>query len=178
MPEVRYKPAKFREALLYLAAKTGEDPRCGDKKLNKLLYFADATAYRKRGTPITGATYKHLPHGPIATPFIPARRQLKEEERARERKVPYHTKTQTRTEALKPPNTALFDDEELRILDEIVEKYWDYDGRKIEKSAHDDPGWALTREREIIPYRALLIAKKASPRAIAIGHELAERLGW
>jgi uncharacterized phage-associated protein len=178
MPEVRYKPAKFREMLLYLANKTGDDPRCGDKKLNKLLYFADVTAFRRRGAPIAGATYKHLKHGPIAKPFLKARGQLKAEERVRERKRPYHDKTQTCTEALGEPDTSMFDADELAILDEIVAKYWDYNGAEIEEAAHNEPGWALTRENEEIPYRAALIAKKASPRAVAVGHEIADRLGW
>lgn len=178
MPEVRYKPAKFREMLLYLAAKTGDDPRCGDKKLNKLLYFADVAAFRRRGEPIAGATYRHLEHGPIATPFKPARRQLKQEGRARERKRPYHDKTQTCTEALDAADMSIFDSEELAILDEVVAKYWDHDGKKIEKAAHREPGWALTKEREIIPYRATLISKKASPRAVKIGRELADCLNW
>jgi uncharacterized phage-associated protein len=179
MPDVKYRPNKFEETLLYLAAKTGDDQRCGDKKLNKLLYFADVTAYRRRGQPITGAPYRHLSHGPIATPFVPARRKLKAEGKVTERKRPYFNRVQTCTEVIgEPPTTALLDSDELAILDEIVEKYWDYDGTEIEKAAHEDPGWALTREKELIPYRTTLIGKKASPGAVAIGRDLASRLGW
>jgi len=178
MAEVKYKPNKFRETLLYLAARTGDDERCGDKKLNKLLYFADVTAYRRRGKPITGAPYKHLSHGPIATPFLPARRQLKAEGKVKERKRPYFTRTQTCTEAVEKADTSIFDADELAILDEVIAKYWDYDGDKIEKAAHEDPGWALTREEEVIPYRATLIGKRASPAAVSFGQELAGRLGW
>jgi uncharacterized phage-associated protein len=179
MTDVRYQPTKFREALLYLAAKTGADERCGDKKLNKLLYFADVTAFRRSGQAITGAQYRHLSHGPIATPFIPVRRKLKAEGKVKERKRPYFNHVQTCTEVVgEVPAATHLTPDEVAILDEVVSKYWAYDGNEIENAAHEDPGWALTREQELIPYRTMLIGKKASPAAVTIGRDLAGRFGW
>ncbi|MEP6936295.1 MAG: type II toxin-antitoxin system antitoxin SocA domain-containing protein [Nitrospirota bacterium] len=47
-----------------IAHKGKTDPRLGSVKLNKLLYYADFTAYRNLEKAITGAEYQHLPEGP------------------------------------------------------------------------------------------------------------------
>jgi uncharacterized phage-associated protein len=178
MAEPRYNGAKFREMLVYLAACSREDPRCGDKKLNKLLYFADMTAYRRRGIPIAGATYQHQPHGPIATPLIPARRQLVREKRVKVDARNYFTRSQTCTEAITPADTTLFEADEIAIMDEVIAKYWAFDAKAMEDEAHKEPAWRMTDDGEAISYRSALIGRKASPKAIARGHELASRLGW
>lgn len=178
MTEPSYNGRKFREMLVYIAGKSQDDPRCGDLKLNKLLYFADMTAYRRRGTPITGAKYQHQPHGPIAAPLIPARRQLESEKRVKAKKRRYFTKAQTCTEVLSSVDASLFEPDELAIMDEVIAKYWDWDAKAMENEAHREPGWRLTDDGETIPYRSALIGRTASPGAIALGHELATRLGW
>jgi uncharacterized phage-associated protein len=178
MAEPRYNPDKFKELVVYVASKTGDDPRCGDMKLNKLLYFMDVTAFRRTGQAITGAAYKHQPRGPIAVPLLPARRDLERRGRVAVHPRDYQGFEQTATEAKDDPQTDLFDPAELSLIDEVIEKFWDYDGTAMERIAHDEPGWKMTKEDERIPYRAALIAKSASPRAIQRGHELASRLGW
>lgn len=178
MAEPRYNPDKFKELVVYIASKTGDDPKCGDMKLNKLLYFMDVTAFRRTGKPITGAPYQHQKMGPIAEPLLPARRELEHERRVVVRSRDYKGKTQTATEAKSNPRTTLFEADELSIVDEIIEKFSDFDGKAMERIAHDEPGWKMTKDGERISYRTSLIAKSASPRAIQRGHELASRLGW
>jgi uncharacterized phage-associated protein len=178
MTEPSYNGRKFREMVVYLAARSKDDPRCGDKKLNKLLYFADMTAYRRRGAPIAGAEYQHQPHGPIAKPLIPARRQLEGENRVKVGPRQYFTRAQTCTEAIKPADTSVFDPDEIAILDEVVTKYWDFDAKAMEDEAHKEPAWRMTKDGEPISYRSALIGRKASPKAIVRGHELAAHLGW
>lgn len=58
-----YSEEKLRELILYIAQKSKTDPRCGAVKLNKLLYYADFSAYRLLGRAITGAEYQHLKKG-------------------------------------------------------------------------------------------------------------------
>lgn len=178
MAEPQYDPDKFKELVVYVASKTDGDPKCGDLKLNKLLYFMDVTAFRRTGKPITGAAYKHQPRGPIAVPLLPARKELVQQNRVAVYTRNYEGFDQTATEARDDPRTALFEPNELSLIDEVIEKFRDFDGTAMERIAHDEPGWKLTEENERIPYRAALIAKSASPRAIQRGYELASHLGW
>ena len=45
---------KMKELILYLAARSEDDPRFSSTKLNKLLFYCDFTAYRQLGRSITG----------------------------------------------------------------------------------------------------------------------------
>lgn len=177
MTEPRYRPKKFDELLVYIAEKSKDDPKLGDKKLNKLLYFADMTAYRRTGKPITGAAYQHEEHGPIARPLKKARRSLKGK-RLAVKKREYHGYPQTVTVALDDPDPSVFTEEELAIVDEILDAYKDMDGKEMEDIAHQEPGWQMTVDGEAMPYRYALIAREASPRAVKRGKELAKHLGW
>lgn len=55
---------KFSELLLYVSRLAESDPRCGATKLNKILFYADFSAYRALGRSISGQTYRKLQHGP------------------------------------------------------------------------------------------------------------------
>lgn len=76
-PQNVYSEEKLRELILYIAYKSKADPRCGAVKLNKLLYYADFTAYRLLGRSITGAEYQHLQEGPAPRRGLPAQEKLK-----------------------------------------------------------------------------------------------------
>jgi uncharacterized phage-associated protein len=178
MAEPRYQPRKFKELLVYVAAKSRDDPKLGDMKLNKLLYFADVTAFRQRGKPITGARYTHHVHGPLARPLVPARKELVRNDRLKVETRKYYGRDQTYTEAIDQPDPDLFDEGELAIVDEIIEKFKDFDGTDMEDVTHQEPGWQMTSDGEVIPYRATLVARTASPRAVQRGKELAKRFGW
>jgi hypothetical protein len=178
MAEPKYKGTKFKELLVCIAEKTKDDARCGDVKLNKLLYFIDVTAYRRHGDAVSGARYQHQPHGPTARAFVPARRELIEQERLRLEHRGYFTREQTCTEAVADFDHGAFSDGEMAIIDEVVTKYWDYDTAEIEQLAHREPGWQMTSDGEDIPYYMALLTKQASPRAVERGQELAKQFGW
>ena len=178
MAEPRYRGDKFKELLVYVASKTADDPKLGDMKLNKLLYFADVTAYRRRGEPITGAKYHHQAHGPLAKPLLLARDELVRKDRLKIAYRDYHGHRQRVTEATDEVRIGLFDPDEIAIVDEVIERFRSFDGTEMEQIAHQEPGWQMTTDGEVIPYRAALLARTASPRAIERGKELAERFGW
>ena len=67
---------KFKQLILYLAERSGDDPGFAATKLNKLMYFCDFEAYRQLGRSITGARYQKLPWGPAAVEFLPLQDEL------------------------------------------------------------------------------------------------------
>ena len=56
---------KVIEAVIYMAEQSKADSYFGERKVYKLLYYADCEAYRQHGSPITGTRYVHYPHGPF-----------------------------------------------------------------------------------------------------------------
>lgn len=73
---VQYDKARFRELVVYVAERAGDDTRFGDTKFNKVLFHVDFRAYNRLGRAVTGATYQRLDFGPAARRLKPVRREL------------------------------------------------------------------------------------------------------
>ncbi|MGH2939322.1 MAG: Panacea domain-containing protein [Solirubrobacterales bacterium] len=178
MSEPTYNHDKFAEMLLYVVSQVEHDNTNGDTKLNKLLYYADVTAYRKTGRAISGARYKHQTHGPIAIALWPVREELEEQERLKvsENRLPNNA-VQRRTYALDEVDTDLFDDGELEIVDEVIERFRGCKAEEMAAFAHEEPAWRMTEDEEEMTYRSSLLVRNPTPAATAFGGQLAERLG-
>lgn len=62
---VKFDDRKFKEAILFLLSQSPNKTIEGKKKLAKLLYFADFNHFEVYEAPLTGATYRALPMGPV-----------------------------------------------------------------------------------------------------------------
>jgi uncharacterized phage-associated protein len=159
MAEIRYEPEKFRELVVYVAERFGDDPPLGDVKLNKILYFSDFLAYNRLGRPITGARYQKQKLGPIAVPLLPAREQLEEEDavRVEKKRWPDLLKAQTVTRARRKAKD-LFSKEEREIIDSVIEELRPATADEASDLSHErSPGWALSDMRADIPYHTALV---------------------
>lgn len=67
---------KLRELVLYIADRCSKDRHFGRVKLNKVLWFADASSYAFTGKPVTGATYIRLNNGPVPKPMKKLRSKM------------------------------------------------------------------------------------------------------
>lgn len=179
MTEPIYDHDKFAEMLLYIVSQVEDEPTNGDTKLNKLLYYADVTAFRRTGQAISGARYKHQRRGPIAAALMPVRTELEEQDRLEvtEHPVGNTGASQRRTKTLDQPDQEVFSEAELEIMDEIVERFRGCRASEMEKYAHDEPSWAMTKDEDNMSYRSSLLLRQATPAAVAFGEQLAERLG-
>lgn len=179
MSEVSYDKEKFRELLLYIAEKSADDPRFGDTKLNKLLYFSDFFAYSHLGRPITGARYQKLEWGPAARALIPVRRELESEGALRVEERGDEPKRKV-TVPLRTPNKSVFTEEELSLVDELLDLLRDATATSISAISHtNSPGWQLVDLQDDIPYETALIARdRPTSEVLERGRELADRYGW
>ena len=147
-----FQPDKFRELVLHLAEQSSKDGRFGSTKLNKLLYYIDTRSFLVLGAPMTGATYRHLPAGPVPYPILETRRQLVDAGHAHLDYKPYFNRTQERLVADRAANMNLFSQRELEIIDVILEELWDYNASELSVMSHEELGWKLTGDYEEIPY--------------------------
>jgi hypothetical protein len=176
MSEIRYEPEKFRELVVYVAGRFGDDPPLGDVKLNKILYFSDFLAYNRLGRPITGARYQKQKLGPIAVPLLPARDALVEEEavKVEKKRWPGLLKPQTITRALRKPRD-LFTTEEREIIDSVIEELKSATADEASDLSHKrSPGWVLADMSADIPYHTALVPPRGpSKRALEVAREYA-----
>lgn len=171
---------KLRELILHISRKCASDPRFGSTKLNKLLYFCDFWAFGRWGRPITAVDYQHIENGPAPRRLKPVRRQMVEDGDLAIQEVPLKSgNTQTRTIALRKPKLADFTAEEIALVDEVIDLFWNSDSDGMTHQSHADVGWKMTEMYETIPYGSIFLSDAPLTDAeIFRGQELARKFGW
>ncbi len=144
---------KYQNAILYLCRKLKGELR-GKKKLAKLLYFADFDLYEKDQRSLTGDTYYAYPMGPVPSALekitgeMAGKNLLKIEKKAeREGYLPTEVYS-----CLAEPDMSVFDEEEKKMLDRIVLKYGNLNGKQLEELSHAEAPYVGTELRKKIPY--------------------------
>ena len=153
-PERLKDLTRLKELILLVASKSENDTRFGAVKLNKLLYYMDTRAFRELGRPISGATYQRLREGPAPTEMLPALRELKADDSIDEQVRNYHDHTQKRVVPKRAANPELFSPEECAIVEEVLAELFFMNGRQVSQQSHEEWGWKLAKDREVIPYSA------------------------
>lgn len=151
-----FKEQKFKNLILYVAKKSEEDHRFGAVKLNKIMYYADFTAYRKLGRPITGATYQRLDEGPAPRELIPVRESMIGES-IRIEEIPVGSFKRQRIVPLEDPDETLFSEAELQIVDQVIEAMWPMNGTQVTELSHTEPGWIQADIQDEIEYETAWI---------------------
>src|SRR6266498_3864539 len=122
---------KLRELVLHIARRSERDLCFGATKLNKLLFFADFLAHLRLGRSITGQEYQRLDSGPVPRKFMPL---LKEMERGRAIAI-------QRVIALRDPLYGQFSKEELLLVDDVIQSFWNLPADEISALSHGFVGW-------------------------------------
>jgi hypothetical protein len=170
---------RFRELIVYVSAKCESDHSFGATKLNKILFYADMTAFERFGEPLTGEAYFRLDRGPAPVSLIPVRRALVEERAIRVDERPtIGNYTQKRPIALREADTDLFTKGELRVVDEIIFELWGKTADEVSKGSHKI-AWHSLGDRELIPYEAAFLSDELpSAHDISEARKLNEQYGW
>lgn len=139
---------KFREMILYVAARSAGHRRFGAVKLNKILFVADFSAHRELGASISGEEYRHLQMGPAPTDLPRVRDELIQEGALR-------METRGRAQVLvnlREPNMDDFTRAEIRLIDEAIGQLRHMTAEEVSEWSHKWPGWLYTLEGKPIPY--------------------------
>lgn len=123
----------------------------GKKKLAKLMYFADFTAYELQKKAITGEEYKKYHYGPMPVKFYEIlesmeKKGLIECEDQKEEFVPASIKSNVE------PDYSGFSSQEKKIIDIITEKYRWSNAKELEVQAQAEPPYKMVEFGEKIPY--------------------------
>ena len=176
--ETEFDSKKFRELILYVAQLSHDDPRFGATKLNKLLFYMDFGSYRLLGSPITGATYQHLPAGPAPRELLASKKFLLDCGDVAIEYRPYFSGTQERLVCQTAPDLSVFSQGELDIVDDVVAEFWRFNARQISEYSHHEAGWLATHDFDDIPYElAWISTEPLTPEQIELGRQVASKVG-
>ncbi len=144
---------KYKQVILYLCAKLGKEVR-GKKKLAKLLYFVDFDFFEKNQKYFTGDKYKALPMGPFPVSLNEMTAEMVKEKILKVESVQEHNgynATEIYT-CLKDPITSVFSKEEIEMLDRVIKKYGNLNGKQLEDLTHAEAPYSGTKQNEEIFY--------------------------
>jgi|SRR3989344_7248936 len=144
---------KYQNAILYLCQQLGGQLR-GKKKLAKLLYYVDFDLYEKDQRSLTGDVYKALPMGPFPT-------HLEDVVAVMKKKGSLQVSQLAGTEGYLPsevyscsaePKLSIFDEEEKKMLDRVIQKYGHLTGTQLQHLSHAEAPYVGTELSQEIPY--------------------------
>jgi len=151
MPKINEK--KYQNIILYLSSKLGGKLK-GKKKLAKLLYYADFDFFEKYEKPITGELYKSLPMGPFPVhmeDILKILEKAKKIEIKNENAGGGYNPTEVYLAKTKP-DTSVFTEKEIKILDRVVLKYGHLTGKQLEDLSHSEAPYIGTAPGKEIAY--------------------------
>ncbi|MFH2074933.1 MAG: type II TA system antitoxin MqsA family protein [Pseudomonadota bacterium] len=144
----RFSIDKFVSAILYFC---NAERGASKTKLNKLLWYADGRHFKLNGVSITGVRYAHCPHGPAPDKFellftflLEGSNELKREDRS--------DGFWSALVATRAPNMNIFGPSELSALVQTYEHFKDFNANRIRDFSHEEDGYRLTSDGEIISY--------------------------
>ena len=144
---------KYQNAILYLCQKLGGELR-GKKKLAKLLYYVDFDLYEKKQRSLTGDVYKALPMGPFPSHLESIIADMKKKgllqvSQSLSTEGYFPTEVYTCTEK---PKLSIFDEEETKMLDRVIQKYGQLSGSQLQNLSHSEAPYVGTELSHEIPY--------------------------
>jgi antitoxin SocA-like protein len=152
----------------YVIARSPPD-KLGAVKLNKVLWYADLTAYRRTGRTITGSeTYIKRQYGPVPDGIIPTISRLENEQKIFVRTIETPAGPRREFLWLKQPDVKSFSSDEIDVLNEVMD--WicnDESAKSISEKTHD----ILWEETEIGGRMSVkagaIVPAEITPEAIA-----------
>ncbi len=155
---------KFKALVQYVSWRCRAEPyKLGAIKLNKILWFADCEAYRRRGRSITGARYVKEAKGPVPLAIAPTVAALRKAGLLEVSEDTYYGHRQRRFVAQAEPDMSEFAHEELKIVDEVIREITErHTANSISNLTHDDI-WKIAELGEEIPLHATLVARLDRP---------------
>lgn len=140
---------KFSAMVLFFANKS---ERLLKTKLLKLLNYSDMVFFKENGISISGAKYVHLPYGPVPQNFDLLFGTMSATHVAHI-EVEYeggYENNEVIPECEVPKN--VLSEKELEVLERVYNKFKNYGSVEISNYSHNEKGYTMTNQGEVIPY--------------------------
>ena len=144
---------KYKNVILYLSKKIGQNGVWGKKKMYKLLYYIDFDFFEKYERPITGDIYHKLQMGPAPSYFDAIAQELKKQgllQISINKTGNGHNDAYV-YKALANPKDNAFTAEEKAMLDRIIKLYGNKTGKQLENLTHKEAPYLAVEEGEEMP---------------------------
>jgi len=148
----RFDLERFETVILFFCSKLEHVYKT---KLNKLLWYSDFITFKHLDKSSTGASYVHLPLGPVPDNYDFFLAELIRKNCLESNEIIFDMEKGVTGEwfkALQKPNLDLFSKEELQFLELVAERLGDMGAREISDLSHSEDGYIKTKKGEYISY--------------------------
>jgi uncharacterized phage-associated protein len=164
-------PEKIVNALSLVATRC---PRATKMKVCKLLYFADKEHLLQYGRPITGDTYVRMTYGPTPSTGLNLMRGMAASRLTAmfQGKIAIHG---NEVRPLTSPDLRVFSRSDLRVLEEISERYGKYNAAQLSKLSHQEAAWIKTPANGLIDFELMFEGRPDAAMTLRLLKEEYER---
>ena len=153
--KIKFNKKKFKETVLFLLSQSPNKTIEGKKKLAKLLYFSDFNFFEVYEKPVTGATYRALPMGPVPDELDSIIKEMEKKTITVEEKD-IGLENDMMVFSLKDREKDLtlnsLSDEEKQVIRKVYSDYGNVSGGVLEKISHSEAPYNAVVQGEYIPY--------------------------
>ena len=146
------KVDKFKEVLLYILNRVGAKPNVGRTVVYKLLYFMDFDYYEQYEEQLIGARYQKNQYGPTPMEFTKIVQRMEQDGDLTEVKNKYFERFQTKYLARRAPDLSVLSGQELQVIEDVLSRLSDKNGKEISAYSHGDVPWLATEDGQVIDY--------------------------
>ncbi|MBA4365833.1 MAG: XRE family transcriptional regulator [Coprothermobacter sp.] len=146
------KVEKFKEVLLYILNRVGAKPNVGRTVVYKLLYFMDFDYYEQYEEQLIGARYQKNQYGPTPMEFTKIVQRMEQDGDLTEVKNKYFERFQTKYLARRAPDLSVLSGRELQVIEDVLSRLSDRNGKEISEYSHGDVPWLATKDGQVIDY--------------------------
>lgn len=147
-----YNQKKFETVLHYIIQKCGSLDNVGKTVIWKMLYFSDFDYYERYEKHMTGEVYCKLPRGPAPSHFDIVIKTLEKEKKINPTNGMFGKYEQQKFVSLKEPDIKILDAEEIKVIDNTIQKLSAMNATQISAYSHLDTPWKATEDNGIIDY--------------------------
>lgn len=121
-------------------------------KLNKLLWYIDFKHFKDNTVGITGATYLHLPLGPVPMDYELLTLKLQGEESLEAQELIFGDYTGENFVAKQDADMRLFNKKEIETINLVLGRLGHLGSRTLTDRSHEEAAYKMTTRRQVISY--------------------------
>lgn len=143
---------KFEQLLIYILSKVWAKYNVGKVVIYKLLYFSEFDYFELHNKKITGYPFIKLPMWPAPLAFNSLINEMKEQNMLADVITEYKGYYQQRFIPNVPYNEGTFSCDELDVINDVLNRYSDFNAKEISKKSHEDRPWQIAKDMDTISY--------------------------
>lgn len=147
-----FNKEKFKTVLSYIISRCESKPNVGKTLICKLLYFSDFNHYEIYEESITDETYLKFEHGPFPSHINEVLDEMISDDVVEMRLEQYYTNTQNHYYLKKSPDLSLLNTDELRVINEVIDKIGDWNAKEASDYSHGDMPWMIAEDNDELDY--------------------------